>query len=220
MTAEKIEVVAPVHVPEEKIHRFVTSRQEWVLVASDKLAKVSAKVDKKWQLDNIVDGALVPFQGKFKSIAIQSGEKLKHIEFSSENKQLSVYLPPHIGRDQQAVIKNALIDWMRQQAMKEVQPLIEINAKKYNLYPRSCKIKTQKSRWGSCGVRNDININWLLILVPAEVMEYVVIHEICHIQERNHSARFWTLVAKHCPDYKQHRNWLKQNGHSVMQVLK
>ena len=87
------------------------------------------------------------------------------------------------------------------------------------LYPRFIKIKTQKSRWGSCGIHNDINLNWLLILAPPQVMEYVVIHELCHIKERNHSQKFWLLVKSHLADYQIQRNWLKKEGRRLMQGL-
>ncbi len=207
------------HVSEEKIYRFVKSKQDWVLSARNKLIETAVPLDNSWQLKNLNEGKLIPFRGEFRFLRVQPWRK-NHIAFNCDKMQLNLHLPPHIHKNEHRLIKNALVDWMQQQAAKEVQPLIEKNAQKYNLYPRSCKIKSQKSRWGSCGVRNDIHLNWLLILVPPKVMEYVVIHEICHLQERNHSSRFWALVAKHCPDYKQHRNWLKQYGHSVMQALK
>ena len=85
--------------------------------------------------------------------------------------------------------------------------------------PRSLKIKTQKSRWGSCGPNNDINMNWLLMLAPPEAMEYVVVHELCHIIHKNHSKDFWGLVAEHLPAYQQQRLWLKQQGVSLMKGL-
>jgi predicted metal-dependent hydrolase len=81
------------------------------------------------------------------------------------------------------------------------------------------RIKTQKSRWGSCGPNNDINLNWLLMLAPAAALEYVVVHELCHIKHKNHSAAFWQLVAEHLPNYQQQRHWLKQHGARVMQGL-
>ena len=113
-------------------------------------------------------------------------------------------------------IRQALIAWMGQAAARQAVTTMDHYAPLYQLSPRSITIKAVKSRWGSCGIHNDINLNWLLILAPAEVFEYVVIHELCHIEQRNHSAAFWTLVARHCPDYKQRRLWLKQNGASLM----
>ncbi|MDD5272957.1 MAG: M48 family metallopeptidase, partial [Methylovulum sp.] len=98
----------------------------------------------------------------------------------------------------------------------QVMQLTHQHGAKRQLLPRSVIIKTQKSRWGSCGIHNDININWLLIMAPPEVLEYVVVHELCHIQVRNHSAQFWALVAEHLPDYQSPRQWLKQQGGDLM----
>nr|WP_305906692.1 M48 family metallopeptidase [Methylomarinum sp. Ch1-1]MDP4519390.1 M48 family metallopeptidase [Methylomarinum sp. Ch1-1] len=105
---------------------------------------------------------------------------------------------------------------MKEQARKEVTLYVEKHGQRHRLYPRSIRIKTQKSRWGSCGIHDDINMNWLLIIAPPAVMEYVVVHELCHIRHRNHSQDFWQLVEDHLPDYRRHRNWLKQHGHSLM----
>jgi predicted metal-dependent hydrolase len=165
------------------------------------------------------NGESIPFKGEQKKIQIEifSGKK---IQVKFEQQVFYIYLPEDVAEESRdSLIREALIEWMKQQAATEVKNSVEIYAEKYNLYPRFIRIKTQKSRWGSCGARNDINLNWLLILTPPKVLEYVVIHELCHIQERNHSADFWQLVEQNCPDYKQHRLWLKQNGQSIMQGL-
>ena len=80
-------------------------------------------------------------------------------------------------------------------------------------------IRNQKTRWGSCSTKGNLNFNCLLMLAPPEVRDYVVIHELCHRKEMNHSDRFWKLVETLCPDYKIHRKWLKQNGHNLIAQL-
>jgi predicted metal-dependent hydrolase len=117
------------------------------------------------------------------------------------------------------LIRTILIRWMKKQARVHMSMLIERHATRMALFPRSLKIKTQKSRWGSCGPNNDINMNWLLMLAPPEAMEYVVVHELCHIRHKNHSKDFWGLVAEHMPAYQQQRNWLKHHGPSLMKGL-
>ena len=73
-------------------------------------------------------------------------------------------------------------------------------------------IKDQKSRWGSCSEKSNLNFSWRLILMPIEVMDYVVVHELAHLKQMNHSQAFWEEVEKILPNYKEQRKWLKENG--------
>ena len=76
-------------------------------------------------------------------------------------------------------------------------------------------VRAAKTRWGSCSARGNLNFHWKLILMPPEVLDYVVVHELAHRREMNHSSRFWTEVERIMPDYKRRRKWLKENGGQV-----
>ena len=80
-------------------------------------------------------------------------------------------------------------------------------------------IRSQRTRWGSCSGKGNLNFNCLLMLCPEAVRDYVVVHELCHRKHLNHSAEFWAEVAKHCPDYRSHKKWLKDNGASLISRL-
>lgn len=80
-------------------------------------------------------------------------------------------------------------------------------------------IRNQKTRWGSCSSKGNLNFNCLLMMAPKEVIDYVVIHELCHRKEMNHSKEFWALVEKAMPDYRVHRKWLKENGALLMNAM-
>jgi len=73
-------------------------------------------------------------------------------------------------------------------------------------------IKDQRTLWASCSRSKNLNFNWRLAAAPAEILDYVVMHELCHLREMNHSKRFWGLVREVCPDYKARKKWLKDNG--------
>lgn len=81
-------------------------------------------------------------------------------------------------------------------------------------------IRSQRSRWGSCSSKGNLNFNCLLMLAPAQVLDYVVVHELCHRKEMNHSARFWAEVARVLPEYRVGRQWLKDNGPALIGRLR
>ncbi len=213
-------MVAPLKVAEHQIHQFVQSKQQWIVQA---LAKIAAKSRQHKNLAPAVygHGAEIPYQGASYKLAVRP-TKLKRIkiEFSQEFIEFIAHVPEALMvKDHSAEIKEALIRWMKKESKIQVEQLVNQHAERKQLFPQTIKIKTQKSRWGSCGIHNDININWLLIIAPPEVMEYVVVHELCHIKVRNHSAHFWALVAEHLPDYQSRRHWLKKHGGSLMMGL-
>lgn len=218
VTAEKVEVVAPLKTSERRIQAFVVAKQDWIQATLKRLAEKAIATTLAPAI--YCHGAMIPYQGQHFPLSVEfSRQKTCRIDFQAETGFL-IRLPTDIPPEQQAAaIKQTLTAWMKHQARQQIVEIIELHAPRFNLIPRSIRIKTQKSRWGSCGPHNDINMNWLLMLAPQDILEYVVVHELCHIQQKNHSATFWQLVEQHIPDYRQRRLWLKQQGASLMQGL-
>ncbi len=216
--ADKIEVVAPPKMPERQIKAFVAQQQDWINAALLRVTEQTQAIPKLAPA-NYAQGVHIPYLGQQLVLQIEpvNGSRL-HIRHT-DNAVLQVYLPVSMAAQGSELIRLALTRWMKLQARQHAERLIAQHAPRFGLIPRSLRIKTQKSRWGSCGPDNDINLNWLLMLTPPQVLEYVVVHELCHIRHKNHSAEFWSLVAQHLPEYQQQRRWLKQHGSSVMQGL-
>jgi predicted metal-dependent hydrolase len=94
--------------------------------------------------------------------------------------------------------------------------LIEEEAPALGVQPARIQIRDQRSRWGSCSTRGTLSFNWRLVLAPFEVLDYVVVHELCHLREPNHSRRFWKLVETRRPDWRSHRDWLHEHGPELL----
>ena len=105
------------------------------------------------------------------------------------------------------------------QAKRELPPMVDRMARQMGLTYGRITIRRQKSRWGSCSAKGNLNFNCLLMLTPPEVRMYVVVHELCHRMEMNHSARFWNLVEQVLPDYRRQVAWLKQHGRGLIDSL-
>ncbi|OUR73419.1 hypothetical protein A9Q78_03235 [Methylophaga sp. 41_12_T18] len=114
-----------------------------------------------------------------------------------------------------ASVKRNVVNWYKQQAELYIKERTQQLTTETGLKPRSITVKTYKARWGSCKITGDIQFNWKLLLAPPAIIDYVIVHELCHLVHHNHSAAFWQLVAYHFPDFKQARLWLKENGHQL-----
>lgn len=99
---------------------------------------------------------------------------------------------------------------------EKLRPVLEHRAAYYagmmRVNYQKITIKDQKTRWGSCSAKGNLNFNWKLFLMPPEILDYVLVHELAHRIEMNHSDRFWKQVEKIIPDYKERRRWLKEYG--------
>lgn len=102
------------------------------------------------------------------------------------------------------------------QALQVIPPRVAHFAARMQVTYGRITIRNQKTRWGSCSARGNLNFNCLLMLVPEEVRDYVIVHELCHRKEMNHSPRFWQEVGRILPDYRARDQWLKENGPALM----
>jgi len=104
-------------------------------------------------------------------------------------------------------------NWLKKTAKKSLVERVHNIAEKYHFQVGRISIRSQKTRWGSCSSKGNLSFNYNLLRFGKEIVDYVIIHELCHIKEMNHSEKFWKLVEKFCPDYRRYRKELK--GHSI-----
>ncbi len=104
----------------------------------------------------------------------------------------------------------------RATARRVVSRLAEKEAEQIGVVYRRIRIAGQRTLWGSCSPRGTLSFNWRLVLAPPDVLDYVVVHELCHLRVRNHSRQFWALVEQHRPGWRQQRNWLREYGAELL----
>lgn len=114
-----------------------------------------------------------------------------------------------------AIIRSLLIDWYQSHAEKYLIDKTQRFAKQIGVTPHSITVKHYKSRWGSCSVHGDIAYNWQIILAPHWIVDYVVVHELCHILEHNHSSHYWKHVERYSPNWRECRQWLTDNSNNL-----
>lgn len=105
------------------------------------------------------------------------------------------------------------------QAARQIPPRVELLAKRMGISYGRISLRWQKTRWGSCSSKGNLNFNRLLVLTPPQVQDYVIIHELCHRKEMNHSPAFWALVMQAMPDYPRWKHWLKTEGSQLIRRL-
>ena len=108
---------------------------------------------------------------------------------------------------------------LAERAAKEIPPRVAHFAPLIGVTYGRITIRNQKSRWGSCSSKGNLNFNCLLMLTPRDIVDYVVVHELCHLKEMNHSKQFWAEVERILPDYRQREKWLKEHGPQLVRRM-
>jgi predicted metal-dependent hydrolase len=198
VTAEKVEVVLPegsrLH-PEKLLQEYAA----WIIEKRAKLHKRKIRLDKQ----ALPEGQIL-LQGKPMLLEIKPAGLME--------RQQVVHYPGRIRVVTGKHSSNYLLQkWLASEAQTAIINQVQLRAKEMGVQPSSLSIRSQRTRWGSCSTRGTLSFNWRLIMAPPEVLDYVVVHELAHMKQRNHSKAFWAVVARYCPDYLKHRNWLKQN---------
>lgn len=210
---QKVLVKAPIQASKEEIHRIVEKKAAWIAAKREEIAKYQPKHQE------LITGRQLWYQGKTYSLQILTeadGERAKQDRQSElSGDKIIVYS----NQGQEAEIRQSLMQWYYREAGQWISQRVEYyNNSLKETINRIC-IKDQKSRWGSCSSKRNLNFNWRIILAPPEVADYVVVHEMCHLRHLNHSAQFWSEVAAILPDYKERRQWLREHGQELMEKI-
>jgi predicted metal-dependent hydrolase len=188
-----VTVTTPKLCPKLFIEKFLKQQEPWVLKKQAEVKKLQANISKN---------EIYIFGQKYQVIVEINPKSRPNI--STKNQVLLINqlaAGPHQAKLER-FLKNTAIKYLTQKTA--------ILSKKMAIDYQKITIRQQKSRWGSCSNRGNLNFNWRLVHYPPEIINYVIIHELAHRLEANHSQKFWQLVAKYDPNYKKHKNALKK----------
>jgi predicted metal-dependent hydrolase len=191
-----VEVRAPLRMPKRDIDKFVASKNKWI---TDKLAKSNEQTTRResFALDY---GSLVIYRGK--QYPIQAKE-INRAGFDGE----CFYMPLELTSAQ---IKDVCVQIYRKLAKQYLTERTLASAKQMSVTPAVIKINGACTRWGSCSAKKNINYSWRLVMAHDEIIDYVVVHEVAHLIEMNHSKRFWSVVENILPNYRERKAGLKK----------
>ena len=193
-----VTVFAPKYIPKSYIEKFILSKSEWI---EKNIKKINASIkitEKKFK-----DGESFLYLGKEIQLLL-SDEKFEGIKFDDKNFLLS----KHNKKNP----KEIFYKFYFLKAEEIITTRVSFYIEKYNFKINKIRISKANTRWGSCSIKKNINISWKLIMADINIIDYVIIHELAHTIEHNHSKNFWKIVEKIIPDYKEKRLWLKRNG--------
>jgi hypothetical protein len=201
----KVCVVVPRQLESERITKLLKDKNRWI---KEKIAlhrKALPATQKQ-----LVSGESFSYLGRNYRLKVQQGD---YQPIKLINGRFAITL--RAGADNPDLIKDSLLSWYKQHAELKLTEKVKRYSKMMNVKFNSVGLKDYKSRWGSCSVEGDITFNWKVIMAPNRIVDYVVIHELCHLIHHDHSQNFWREVEKIMPKYIESKEWLKQNSSSL-----
>ena len=187
-------------------------KQKWVLktLANAQAGEQHTMLPRRYE-----HGATIPYFGKSFPIRILVEASAEEISISKHSCQFLVAVPRQLSVVEDA-LKCAFIDYYRVQAQEFLPNRTEYLAEQHGFHFHQLRVKHQRTRWGSCSAKGNLNFNLRLMMAPPAAIDSVILHELCHLQVLNHSDAFWNLLEKLCPDYRDWQKWFKDNGNLLV----
>lgn len=201
---DTIKVTVPKRLSDKSVDDLIHKKSSWIHRKIATQQQTPTPKPKEW-----VNGETFTYLGRNYRLKLTPNAETTKLK----NGYLHVPDQPHLNPlDRQAAAKASLTDWYTQQATKKLKQKTIRYAHLMDVQPNSIRVKDYKSRWGSCSPTGDISYNWRIIMAPHRVVDYVVVHELAHLLEHNHSSDYWKHVENVFPDHRERRQWLKQNS--------
>ncbi|MBR9978141.1 MAG: M48 family metallopeptidase [Bacteroidetes bacterium] len=200
-----VRISGPRGVPERDLHAMVREKGTWILERLRHFNEMEQR-QPRWRY---AGGERVLVLGEWKSLRIIPRE-LNTGSIMLQDSDLLISLPPSLCQNE-TVIADLFHRWLRNWAHIELPRRVVLQAARMEVTPGRISVRAQRSKWGSCSAAGNISLNMRLLHAPPAVLDYVIIHELAHLRELNHSARFWKIVEQYCPDHHVHEKWLRDH---------
>jgi predicted metal-dependent hydrolase len=197
----RLVVRAPMRVSDADIKHLVKQKEGWIREKQKQVKDKSTQSTPKVYMD----GEEFLYLGK--SYKLQIIADLNPALVLSRKFYLSLRTLPNA--------ESVFTKWYREQARSVISERVKLYAARHGFKYRKIRITSARTRWGSCSSMGNLNFTWRLVMAPPEVIDYVVVHELAHLQVNNHSKEFWNQVGCIMPDYKKRLRWLKENGQKL-----
>ena len=209
VTPEKVEVVLPEGQGKDQADAFIRSRRRWVYEQREELQHRMARM-LDFGPEKLSTGSKVAYRGRMVRLNVAQEDRAEiEVRYRSGFRVRKGIA--HSEHD----VASALRTWLRSRAKEDVSHLIRRYSTRHCLSPKGVRVVEMKRRWGSCSENGVLQINWRLILAPRPVLEYAVVHELCHLKHRSHNRAFWSLVGEVLPSYQVAKSWLEANEHRI-----
>lgn len=201
-------VKAPSRLSDEKVLELVKEKSRWI---KEKLLAVM-EIESQRYCRQYVNGDTFNFLGKDYSLQLLEDRTIKKLTVNLYNNKLLVTCPSQEHIINEIMIKEAIKKWYKQNAKIKIIERVTYYEKYLTEKRGSVIVKEQKKRWGSCTKEGTLRFNWKIIMAPEPIIDYLVVHEMCHLRYMNHASEFWNLVESILPDYKNSKEWLRKYG--------
>ncbi|MCE5221790.1 MAG: M48 family metallopeptidase [Clostridium sp.] len=207
-----ITVTAPIGTKEEEILKKVESKGSWIIQKIYSFKHMNYMPIQR----EFVNGESFMYLGRNYSLQIElDSESDSESGSRGKNPKVKLYRGKFIVKAMDKYeenIRKAMELWYRDKAKEVIELRVKYYQSFFNIEPTEIRIKEQKKRWGSCTSKNELLFNWRCIMAKSNALDYIVVHEMCHMYHKDHSKEFWELVASVLPDYEVRKEWLKNYG--------
>lgn len=205
-----VRLVVPASLPDKKIIELIKQKSSWV---ESKIAYFK-EIQKRHQEKKYVSGEAFKYLGRSYRLKIVWNDENKDVKLM--NGEFNIPVPSGLQESEQTLlIIRRLSTWYQKHALIRLEEKVRHFSAEMGVSPISVGVKGYKSRWGTCHLDGRIYFNWRIIIAPHSVVDYLVVHELCHLVHHNHSKRYWKQVETILPDYSEREEWLKLNGREL-----